>query len=466
MRLPFLLLLAISCFVSNAQNTSFYIQKENLNKDFDYLVNAIRETHPNPYSVIKKSEFENEVVKIKNNFKDSLSLKSYYQLIAPFVASMQDGHTSLAFPGRKLLQSGDNLFPYIIQASSKQPYLKVTENISEEYMEIPVGASILKINSNTASAIIQKIIDNTSGEDRVYRLKMGADYTMFAFVFGAYYELGQTTSVEYQFENQTFKKEIPTVTFANLMEIAKNRKQSNVKKAEAIQDFSLILKPEIATAILEIRFFSDKAKFDSFLEESFQAINDKKIKKLIIDIRENGGGNSALGDELLRYLSPKPFRQFDQTTIKYSQLQKDVYKSYCESDTLYCTTYDYINAKENGSVEVLPTKDLITPYLKSKQFDGKVCLLTSTRTFSSAMNLAQAFKHYKIGKIIGEETGGWIVSYGDKITTSLPISKLPLSISTKKFYTVGATDKDKHGVKPDIQTNKEEALDYALKNKI
>lgn len=82
------------------------------------------------------------------------------------------------------------------------------------------------------------------------------------------------------------------------------------------------------------------------------------------------------------------------------------------------------------------------------------------------MNFAQAFKHYKTGKIIGEETGGWIVSYGDKITMSLPISKLPLSISTKKFYTVGATDNDKHGVKPDIQINKEEALDYALKNKI
>jgi len=49
------------------------------------------------------------------------------------------------------------------------------------------------------------------------------------------------------------------------------------------------------------------------------------------------------------------------------------------------------------------------------------------------MNFAQCFKNYSLGTIIGEETGGWIVSYGDKILTQLPISEITLSISQKKF---------------------------------
>lgn len=113
-------------------------------------------------------------------------------------------------------------------------------------------------------------------------------------------------------------------------------------------------------------------------------------------------------------------------------------------------------------METFSVGDLIFPYTKSDRFNGKVYLLTGTRTFSSAMNFAQAFKQYKIGTIIGEETGGWLVSFGDKVTTTLPVSHIPLSVSTKKFYTVGATDKDFHGVKPDIAIKADKALDYIV----
>ena len=70
-----------------------------------------------------------------------------------------------------------------------------------------------------------------------------------------------------------------------------------------------------------------------------------------------------------------------------------------------------------------------------------------------------------MGTIVGEETGGWIVSYGDKITTKLPITEMPLTISTKKFYTIGSTDRDAHGIVPDLQMDAEKSLDFVL-NKI
>lgn len=451
------------CLAGNAQTTSGYIRKEDLNKDFDFLINAIKTTHPNPCTGISKTEFENKVAMVRQQFKDSLSLKQYYRQIAPLVASIQDGHTALTFPGRKLLNANDALFPYIVEAKIVKPYLKITENISPDYNQIPVGAEILKINNHTAEEIIRKIIENTSGESDMYRLKKSADFNMFAFLFGAFYELGQTVNVSYKFENQHFEKTVPTVTLTDLMGIAKNRKPTNKNNTAETLDFSLRLKPESKTAILEIRYFNDKEKFQEFLKTSFKTIQDHKIKKLVIDIRENGGGNSALGDELLKYLVVTPFRQFDRTLIKYSQLQKDTYAEYCKEDTQYCNQYNYIKEKHNGAVETFPVKELILPYAKADRFSGKVFLLTSVRTFSSAMNFAQAFKQYKIGTVVGEETGGWLVSYGDRIMVNLPVSKIPLSISTKKFYTVGATDKDLHGVKPDVNIKSDAALDYVMK---
>lgn len=447
--------------VANAQKVN-YLKVEELNKDFDFLVHTLKTTHPNPYAVISRTEFEKKEKNIREQLKDSLSLKQYYQLIAPLVSALQDGHTALTFPGRKLLSTKDYLFPYIVNASIEKPFLTVTETISADYEQIPVGAEILKINNHTAEDVIQRIIDNTSGESKAYRLKMGADYTMFAFLFGAFYELEETVAVTYRFENRDFEKTIPTVTFANLAEIAKKRKPSNTDKTVVTPDFSLLLKPEQKTAILDIRFFGDKDKFQEFLKTSFKTIRDKKIKKVIIDIRENGGGNSALGDELLKYIAAQPFRQFDRTLIKYSQLQKDTYEGYCKKEAQYCNQYNYMKEKHNGAVETFPAKDLTFPYAKSDRFNGKVFLLTGTRTFSSAMNFAQTFKQYKLGTIIGEETGGWLVSYGDKVTTTLPVSNIPLSVSTKKFYTVGATDKDFHGVKPDVAIKADKALEYII----
>ena len=54
-----------------------------------------------------------------------------------------------------------------------------------------------------------------------------------------------------------------------------------------------------------------------------------------------------------------------------------------------------------------------------------------------------------MGKIIGEETGGWVFCYGDNVPAILPISKLMINVSCQLFYDIGTTDKDTHGVIPD-----------------
>jgi hypothetical protein len=63
---------------------------------------------------------------------------------------------------------------------------------------------------------------------------------------------------------------------------------------------------------------SDLERFKGFLKETFETVKNKRMSHLIIDVRRNGGGNSALGDELMQYISRKPFRTFDRVTVKVS----------------------------------------------------------------------------------------------------------------------------------------------------
>lgn len=459
-----ILVVSSSKLFSQANAIEKRYSEAELNTDLDYLVNSIIETHPDPFSILSKKQFLDEVNAIRSNFKNGLDYRGFYKLTAPLIASISDGHTSIKFPGRKILNDQSTLFPFSATCNFKNNSITINDYLGEN-PPIPSGAQLISINTISAQDIIEKIIRNTSGESKEYRLKMGSDFYFFGMILKTYYDFNDTFEVKYKWNDKIETKTIEAISFKNFMDFVKSKKSSKNQAVEDLADYVLTVKPEIKTAIINFKYFNDEEKFDLFLKKSFDSINKIGIKNLIIDIRQNGGGNSVLGDQLFRYIAPKPFSQFGKTTIKFSQLQKEYYEQQCKEDSTFCETYKYISKQKNGKVIDIKSKGLIVPNSAANHFDGKIYLLTSLRTFSSASNFAQCFKNYKMGTIVGEETGGWIVCYGDKISTKLPITEMPLTISTKKFYTIGSTDKDLHGIIPDIKMDAEESLEFVL-NKI
>ena len=83
-------------------------------------------------------------------------------------------------------------------------------------------------------------------------------------------------------------------------------------------------------------------------------------------------------------------------------------------------------------------------------------------TFSSASSFAWAFRHFGMGTVVGEETGGMSVSFGDILPYRLPVSGLVCTVSWKRFWLYGADENDIHGTLPHYAVPQEEALDKAL----
>lgn len=445
---------------SQTPNSLKKYNRSELSQDLDSLKSYIIATHPNPFSVISKKDFDKRITEIKSRFSRPLYLREYYKLVAPLVASISDGHTTIKYAGNKFMTDESKLFPYIAKLSYNSPNIIINGYIYDTLSIIPNGSEIISINDISSKQIIEKLIANTSGESKPYRLKTASNIFLGSLLF-TYFDFDDKFKVKFKFNNTVSTKIIPSITFADLRKEIQSKKQPTVNAEKPIADYSLILNKGLKTAIIDFRYFNDEAKFQKFIDSTFSIIENENIENLIIDIRENGGGNSIVGDQLFKHISKEKFTQFGKTIIKYSQLQKDFYKEKCEEDSTMCNTYNYLKKQENGKTEVLENENFITP--NEKQFKGKIFLLTSLKTFSSASTFAQCFKNYKMGTIIGEETGGWIVAYGDKITATLPVTKLQISISQKKFYTVGSSDKDFHGIIPDIKIKSENALDFTLK---
>jgi C-terminal processing protease CtpA/Prc len=147
--------------------------------------------------------------------------------------------------------------------------------------------------------------------------------------------------------------------------------------------------------------------------------------------------------------------------MKYSHMQKKRDHQYFinsnDSDYFGCDTIPdgFIdNEEEDSSLTQLRSNPI--------RFNGQIILLTSASTFSSAADFANCFKHYKMGTIIGEETGGWVDCYGDLIPATLPNTKLQMNISDKFFIAVGSDGTGNHGVYPDVEVSSDQALDYAI----
>jgi hypothetical protein len=81
-------------------------------------------------------------------------------------------------------------------------------------------------------------------------------------------------------------------------------------QGEKLHGLALDLK-DSGVAVLTVGRFDTKAsKFRLFLENSFAEINRNQCRALIIDLRNNGGGEDGNGAALYSWLTNKPFSYY------------------------------------------------------------------------------------------------------------------------------------------------------------
>lgn len=124
------------------------------------------------------------------------------------------------------------------------------------------------------------------------------------------------------------------------------------------------------TAIVKIKTFYFGGALDpftEFLEEVFSKIKKDGIENLILDLRDNGGGDPVLAARLFAYIAHKPEIYFEECD-GYGQLKSPV-------------------------------------ALAENHFSGNVFTLINGGGFSTAGHIVALINYHKIGTIVGSELG-------------------------------------------------------------
>ena len=195
---------------------------------------------------------------------------------------------------------------------------------------------------------------------------------------------------------------------------------------ETVYSCDIIKDEDLAVMKLDECVYDDG--FRQFVYDFFKEVTDNKIENIVIDLRDNSGGTSAILDEILIYLD------HDEFTAPGGDYRMGPYMMHWDSEKISVTHMDDVTI-----------------------FTGNVYLLTSSDTFSAATLMAGIMRDNEFCTIAGEECGNLPQSYGEVAAFQTPNAAITFQVSTKLFKRV---DQNKAGdpLEPDIKCGKREAL--------
>lgn len=202
--------------------------------------------------------------------------------------------------------------------------------------------------------------------------------------------------------------------------------------------------------LAEYELSDDMNKLDEFLE------NNPNLKALIIDIRQNSGGNIEYWQN---YLLPRLIEKkvsvenhmFFRDGMRTKMLLQSEDISYENIENVNLANMD-LNHKEDLENFSYYSKDEIeiSP-LKENRFKGNLYLLVDEGVYSAAEGLANFCKNTKIAKLVGHKTGGDGITLG-VINDVLPNSGLVFTYTNTLGYAPDGSINEEEKTNVDIVT--------------
>jgi len=380
-----------------------------LQADFTELQRLITMYHPKLYTdreAIERLSEENY-----GRIRDGMTELDFYRLLAPIVASLNCGHSSISLsqPSLARLHAEGVFFPLPLYLVGRRAFITMQGFDAE----ISPGAEILSINGRSMATIIEELFDSmcSDGTNETYKYMINrAD----GFMYWYRYLLDDDTVYEIAYRNGDGGEVSTTrLSAATMAEI--NHKNPEPRGRD---------QPPCSTAFTEtyalIRFAAfypqgvyTIAKYKQFIDDFFRKVMDSGIPTVILDVRDNFGGDPNVTSHLFSYLARTSQPYFSHDSPSYYP----------------------------GLKNPVP--------LAANRFRGRLITLMNGLSFSSTGHLLALLKYQDIGTFVGEESGGSFACTDSSQDFYLPNTRLRFRSSTQIWLVATEGLTPGRGIMPD-----------------
>ena len=333
-----------SCSVSKNYSPDKNFSKDQLQEDYTLLRNILEKKHPSLYWYTSRDSMNTYFDQGYQHIEDSMTeLQFAWKIIAPLTNKIHCGHTSFT------MSSGWNKFIRNKRLPSFPLHLKiwadtmvVTANLNKKDSIIKKRTLITAINGMRNHDLIQKMFGYLAQDgysNNVNNIRLSINFPYFhRNIFGLY----KTYSIQYLDSAGIEKKAYITYydPCADTLEknkkftLAERKKFKRLQKPEWLRSLKIDTVQSVAT--LKINSFS-KGHLQNFFRRSFKKMHNKNIQNLIVDIRNNGGGDINNFVSLTRYIRSTSFKVADTA----ASIAKNFRKGWTEKIFLQFYIYTY-----------------------------------------------------------------------------------------------------------------------------
>ena len=188
--------------------------------------------------------------------------------------------------------------------------------------------------------------------------------------------------------------------------------------------------------------------FRAFVSEAFAAIAESGAQDLIIDLRDNGGGDASFSDLIVARLTDAPYRFASRYDVRAGPNTKAMWSDRDQDrDTLAGRIATAVADAEDGEVVSIELPE--TQPIADHAFGGRVWVLVNRHSYSNAAVIAALMQDLGIATIVGEETADVPTTYGAVESFDLPHSGAGI-IYPKAYMVRPSGSEETRGVVPDF----------------
>lgn len=367
---------------------------EKMEKEVKYICENLEKKHINLYHSISKEEFKEKEDELIDELPNIENESQYYFALSELITTLKDAHTRVG--NNDLVVKDSKLYGFNVDKFENSWILTgIGEGDKDK-----LGYEVKSINNVDINEIYNRTMNISPHENSYVLVNYFPSYIKVAELLKKIKVLDSADEDELSLtltdsNGNDVNIKVPSVEYndiSGLISLSSKVEPMETEYLETINYWNEKFSDDVYYIQYNQCAESPTLKMSKFTDQVSNDIKNNEFKKVIIDLRYNGGGNSEIIQPL------------------YDELKK---------------------IKDN------------------KKF--KVYILIGNKTFSSALLNANDAKEKLDAVLVGQPTGGNLNAYGEVKSFDLPYSGFRIDYCTKYFELAKGYDKD--ALYPDIESS-------------
>ncbi len=423
-----------------------------LQADVDLVARAYGTLHPGLYRYQTPAEWDGRVAALRADVAGGMSQRAFYVRLAGLLAAIQCGHSYPNF-----FNQTPAVQARVLEATRRLPFtfrwvgdeIVVTRDLSGS--GLAPGTRVVSLDGTPTPDVLARLLPlaradgaNDAKRREVLSVTGAETYEAFDVYYPLVYALGDTVTLAVEGATGASRTlRLPTLSFAEREALRAQDQTGGSAQGGAGWTTRRLADSTAVLTMPTWGLYNTSWDWRAFLDSTFARLETDRVPRLVLDLRENEGGDDAIAEWLLRHLArrPAPVPGFE-TYVRYRRLPADL-RPYADTwdrtfddwtaDTDSVADGEFYRLRRDGdgwAAVVEPSEP---------RFTGRVAVLVGPINSSSTFAFADAFQKLGLGPLVGRPTGGSQrgINGGAFYFFRLPHSGIEVDIPLVGYYPPG-----------------------------